>query len=106
MKYWKIQIGYSADNFISIDETELAMALRSQINGKIGIFKEGTISGRNIISITPDYNRMEGYNRDYKMTGEDYERINKSTVDEYRKFLTETKNQIDKQLQSGQNLLD
>ena len=94
MKYFKIQIGYGVDNFISIDETELPMALRAQITGKVGLFKEGTITGKNIMSITADYNRMEGYNRDYKMTGEDYERISKKTIDECRLFLSETKNKI------------
>lgn len=107
MKYFRVRIGYGLDNFISIDQTELAMALRAQITGRVGLFKEGTVTGKNIISITPDYNRMEGYNRDYQLNGEDYERIGKEKLDEYRKFLEKTKNEVDLALgSSGQKLLD
>lgn len=98
MKYFRIKIGYGADNFISIDETELAMAIRSQITGRVGLFKEGTVTGKSIISITPDYNRMCGYHRDYQLTGEDYDRIGAEKLNEYRLFLEKTKNETDKLL--------
>lgn len=86
MRYFKVQKGYNADDFISIDETEYSTALRAQVTGKIAIFKEGSISGNNIISVTPDWNKVMGYNRDYKLTGEDYLYIGKERVEDYRLF--------------------
>lgn len=104
MKYWRVQIGYSSDNFISVDEAELGTALRAQITGKVGIFKEGTVTGRNIMSITPDYNRMLGYARDYKLMGEDYERLGSKKLEEHRKYLENIKTSINKELGSAREV--
>ena len=94
MKYWRIKTGYGVDNFISIDETELAKALRAQITGRVGLFKDGTITGKSIISITPDYNKMMGYNRDYALVAEDYERIGQDRIEEHRMFIESVKNEV------------
>lgn len=102
MKYFKIQKGFNIDDYISIDETELAMAMRAQITGKIGVFNEGTIQGKSIISITPDFNREMGYNRDYRMDGEDYARLGTKKSNEYRDLITHTKLQVENQLGSGE----
>jgi len=75
MKYFKVIFGIGIDDFISIDEEELRLAMVAQINGKIAVLKEGTVAGNNIRMILPDYNREMGYNRDYKLTGEDYAHI-------------------------------
>lgn len=88
-KYFKVKIGYGENDFISIDETELKRAMVAQVTGKIGIFSEGTVAGNSIISILPDYNREMGYNRDYKLTGEDYQYIGSRRVEESRKMLAE-----------------
>lgn len=86
-KYFKVQKGYQVDDYISVDEVEVITALRAQINGGVAIFKEGTISGNHIISITPDYSRMMGLNKGYQLTSEDYARIGKGTINDCQKFL-------------------
>lgn len=83
-KYFKVKIGYGADDFISIDETELERAVKAQITGRVAVFNEGTASGNLILSITPDWNRVMGWRRDYKLTGEDYVAIGKERIEEYR----------------------
>jgi hypothetical protein len=94
MKYFKVQKGYGSDDFISIDETELRKAMVAQVKGQVAIFKEGTVSGNSIVSITPDWNRTMGYHRDYKLTGEDYTYIGEKRVEESRKLLENTLNEI------------
>lgn len=94
MKYYRVKWGYGRDDFYSVDETELSKAIRAQVNGTVVAFNEGTISGNNIIAILPDLNRLKGYNRDYQLTGEDYEEIGTKAVEEHRLFLEETKLQI------------
>jgi len=99
MKYFKVKTGFNADDYITIDETEVGMATRAQISGKVAIFKEGTIAGNNIISILPDWNKVMGWKRDYKLTGEDYEYIGEKTVNEYRDFQQLTNTNAQRQLQ-------
>ena len=94
MKYFKVKVGFGNDDFISIDENELRSAIEAQGNGKVAVFKEGSISGNHIISVLPDYNKQMGYNRDYQLVSEDWEYIGKKTVNEYREFLENTINEI------------
>lgn len=94
MKYFKVKIGYGRDDFISIDETELELALRASGNGKMAVFKEGAISGNNIMAILPDWNKEMGWNRDYQLTGEDYELIGNEKQNIYRNFIENKTNQI------------
>jgi hypothetical protein len=100
MKHFKVKIGFGKDDYISITEAELATAVRAQITGKVALFEEGSISGNNIIAITPDYNRALGYNRDYQLEGEDY-KILGNRVNEYRELLENTKIQVNQQLLSN-----
>jgi hypothetical protein len=87
MKYFKLQKGFKADDYISIDETELQRAIKARATGKTGIFKEGVISGQYIISILPDWNKEMGWNRDYQLTGEDYALIGRERQNEYNEIL-------------------
>ena len=94
MYYFKVQKGYGADDYISIDETELRKAIVAQVKGQVAIFKEGTISGNSIMSITPDWNKIMGWNRDYKLTGEDYDHIGSKKISDSRLLIENTLNEV------------
>src|SRR3990167_10740374 len=94
MKYFKVKFGYSNDDFIVIDETEASKALRAQINGTVAVFKEGSISGKSIITITPDVNKLMGWNRTYQPTAEDYGELSEGALNEHRIFLDNTRLEI------------
>lgn len=98
--YFRVKTGYGADDFISVSEQELPMALRAQITGKVGVFNEGTITGNHIISITPDLQRAMGYNRTYQLTNDDYNYIPHKTIDEHRLVLENTKHEVNLQLEN------
>jgi hypothetical protein len=97
-KYYRVKIGYGKDDFISIDESDLQKAIKVQISGKVALFKEGTISGNHIIAIVPDYNRMLGVNRDYQLTGEDYDRLGPKVLTDCSRLLETTKAEVEAQL--------
>lgn len=99
MKYYKVQTGFGPDDFISIDETELEMCIRAQVTGKVAITKQGTVSGNIIQKITPDWNRVLGYNRMYKLQPEDYNEIKQSVKDSHYLVLEETTQNVSRQLQ-------
>ncbi len=65
MRYFKVQKGYDATDYISIDETELQTAIRAQVTGKVAMFKNATLAGNHIISITPDFDRLPSEDRGY-----------------------------------------
>jgi len=91
MKYFKVKIGFGKTDYIRIDETEVAKAIRAQVNGSVALFSEGgSIAGNNILAVLPDWNRVMGYNRDYELNGEDWNEIGKR-VDEYRIFIDQIK---------------
>ncbi len=107
MKYYRVQTGFGADDFVSVDETELEMCIRAQITGKVAITKAGTITGTIIQKITPDWQRVLGYNRDYKMQGEDYDELPRRTQDEYREAFAEATENVQLRLSppTGSKLL-
>lgn len=91
MKYYRVKYGYGKDDFYSIPEEDLAKAMRAQANGTILICDEGTIAGNNIMGISPDYNRALGVNRDYALTGEDYNELGAATIKDHCNFFADTK---------------
>lgn len=91
MKYYRVVHGYGKQDFYSIPETDVAKALRAQVNGTVFLCDEGSVSGNEIKSIKPDYNRAMGFNRDYVLNGEDYEQLGTKTIREHQNFLAETK---------------
>lgn len=72
MKYYKIKTGYARDEFLSIPETELAKAIYSHVHGTVFVHSAGTLSGKLIQRIDPDYHRELGFNFEYELRGEDF----------------------------------
>jgi hypothetical protein len=93
-KFFKVKVGYGNDDFIIIDDTELAKCLRAQLNGSMVICKEGSISGKSIITITPDINKLMGWNRTYQPSAEDYGKISDKSLNAHRELLENTMLQI------------
>lgn len=91
MRYFRVQYGFNPDDYFSVDEVEMQKALKAQITGALCVLNEGTIQGERIISIRPDYNRIMGWKRDYKLTGEDYDYIGQKTIEDYERFIADTK---------------
>lgn len=87
MKYYKVKFGFGKDEYITIDETEVEKALTAQVTGKVALLKNGSISGNSIQSILPDWNKSMGWNRDYQLTGEDYQIIGTKRQNEFTDYL-------------------
>lgn len=99
MKFYKVQTGFGENDYRQIDETELDACLRAQITGKVALTSDGSISGAIIQQIIPDWNRVMGFRRGYKLTGEDYEAIGENRVKEYRIALAEAKLDVQAQIE-------
>lgn len=82
--YFKVVHGFRPEDFISIDEDELEMALFAHVSGKKIIFSNGSISGSMIQKIVPDHQKTMGWNTAHSLLPEDWIDIRKSGVD--RKF--------------------
>lgn len=95
MKHYRVMCGYGKDDFISINETELKKAIIAQGTGRVVILNEGSIAGNEIKRILPDYQRDMGWNRDYALTGEDYEVIGDKKMREYTQLQTNTMLEIE-----------
>lgn len=87
MKYFRVKYGYGKNDFHSITEDELPKAVKAHGNGGVAVFSSGTVSGNNIIAITPDYHRLMGYNPEYELTGEDMLEIGRKTIQEHQDAL-------------------
>lgn len=107
MKYYKILRGYGAEDFIQIDETELEKAYGAFLLKKDGIYSGGAVRGSEIISIQPDYHRIMGWNRGYKLQPEDYEELKSKEIDKNcMKILSETRDKINYLISNGnENLI-
>lgn len=73
--YYKVKIGYSTEEYISIGEEDLPKAMRAMVRGGVAIFNEGAIAGDRIIMIVPDWNRIIGRRHDNRIDGEDWARL-------------------------------
>lgn len=92
MKFYKIKFGYGELDYCEITDQELpkayGMFLTQEGNG---IFSDGTaIRARDIIRIEPNWHKVRGWNKGWKMTLDDYEDI-KSLERPYQDTLNEAK---------------
>lgn len=95
MKYYQVRYGHRENECVSVSEDEMPTAIKAQVTGKIGVFKEGTISGSSIIAVVPDYQRIMGWNRSYALGPEDWAQIQENEeCTDARLLLEGTVNQI------------
>lgn len=89
--YYKVIYGFGPDDYIGITADELRKAMRAQVTGEIAFFREGSRAGNTIQSIVPDWGKMLGFNRGYKLTSEDYAQIGHRRLNEVVELLESTK---------------
>jgi tryptophan 2,3-dioxygenase len=69
--YFKVYTDFA--NYIPIDGDEYEKAIYAFMKGKPVVFKNGAAT--RIEKILPDYNKMCGWNSDYKITPDEYSEI-------------------------------
>lgn len=103
-KSFKIKIGYGSDEYIPIEKSELSKAYYTFMTEGKMITNDGyAIRGKDIIRIEPNWNGIMGYNKDYKLTGEDYEYIGEKRMKEAHAIMGEAKD-IARQVTENNNL--
>lgn len=92
MRFYKIVYGFNEDDYLSITSDELHKAQVIAIEGGKAIFEDGFYNnrGNDVMRIIPDWHRVRGWNKGYKMTVLDHEDI-KSLIEPYRKTLANSK---------------
>lgn len=101
MRYFKVKIGYSADEFVSIDETELEKAVYAFASESKAIFKNGVVRGKDIIGITEDWNKAMGWNPLHKMTTEDFADVNRRIGSDYKGVIAAAKDRVQMYIANG-----
>ncbi len=86
-KYFKIIRGYGAEDYLTIEESELEKAYYCFLEKKDSIFSGGAIKGSQILAIQPDHHFTMGWNRGYKLGPEDYEELRNKGVDKESQYL-------------------
>ena len=108
MRYFKIQLNYSGETkFISIDETELELALYLFIRPEErAIFKEAPVRGKDIITITENWHKAMGINPEWKLDTDDFNEMEKRGIKKkYLGVIAEVKNKIHYLIESKQEHL-
>lgn len=106
MKYYKIIHGYSSEDYIEIDETELEKAFYVFLMKKDAVFSGGAIKGNSILMIKPDFHRTMGWNRGYKLDDWDYAEISDKGIDrKMQRVLEDTKSKVQYLMESKQENL-
>lgn len=105
MKYFRVKYGYGKNEFISVDELNLAKAIYSMTMGTIFSTDDGVISGKSILSILPDYQRHLGLNKDWEITGEDLSLISSEVKRKYISTIKECTEKVTQRLPNNSKLL-
>lgn len=95
MRFYKIKVGYETDGYVSIDETELEMALHIFLTEGKGVFKNGVVRGKDIITIKEDWHKAMGINPEWKLTSDDHNEMSKRGITrEYQGKIEEARNRV------------
>jgi hypothetical protein len=98
--HFRVKIGFEPNDYLSIGADEYSKAVRAQIKKSVVIFKDnGSVSGANIISVLPDWNKELGYNNDYAINGEDMNEIPRIRQSQYREFTAYEGENVERQIQ-------
>lgn len=82
--YFKVKIGFGANDFVLIDEEDYPKAIQAQATSKMTIFKTGeSISGSNIMAVIPAYSKSLGYKIGYEI---DNNEVPKELREKYEEF--------------------
>lgn len=87
-KYYKIVFGFNEDDYLSITSDELHKAQVIAIEGGKAVFEEGFYNnrGNDVMRIVPDWHKVRGWNKGYKMNALDHEDV-ANLVEPYKKTL-------------------
>ena len=91
-KFYKIVFGFNEDDYISINSDELHKAQVIAIEGGKATFEDGFFNnrGNDVMRIVPDWHRVRGWNKGYKMNALDHEDV-ENLVEPYRQTLANGK---------------
>lgn len=106
MRHFLVKYGFSRDEVIQIDHTEVEKAIYAHLKGITVAFKNGSVSGDRIIAIVPDFNSELGWGLDHKLDSYDYGDLDRVGLREkYQSFLSEIKEKVQYLMQTGQTNL-
>lgn len=104
--FYKIIRGYDAENYIPIDASEVQKAYYCFLQKKDSIFSGGAIKGSEIVMISPDFHRIMGWNRGYKLGVDDFEELAQKNIDKKcQSFLSMTKEAVQYLIETKQENL-
>ena len=102
MMYCKVKFGYGEADYAQITEEELPRAYGMFLTGEgKSVFSDGTaIRARDIIRIEPDWHRVKGWNRGYKMMVDDWNDV-KPLQPAYQRLQADVKMLVEHALRTG-----
>ena len=104
--YYTVKLSFDGQDDVEIGKEDLEYALYAFMGGGNVILSSGAaIRGKDIISILPDYNKMMGYNRGYKLNPEDWNHVEKEIGNVPKHFLAGRKEVIEHLIKTGNNNL-
>ncbi len=102
-KYFIIKTGYGEREFISIDETELDTAIYIFMTDGKGVFKNGVVRGKDIITIREDWHKEMGWNYLHEMDVLDWEELNNKGISKkYSGIISLAKDKVQYLIKTGE----
>jgi len=101
-KTFKIVTGFGDKDYFRIGKDEVARAYYCFLTDGQMITAEGVaLRGRNILRIEPNWNEVMGYNRDHKISGEDFLDIGSKRQEHSRLIMNKAKEIAKEVLEGG-----